>query len=291
MKRKAFTLLELLVVMGIMGMMAVMSVGGYRAMRRGMQEKAVMTNVNQFIRAAYQRAQIDRQPVAVYFWNETLRVSSDDAGNVDVVVGKAVAVRRSGRISGVQGVYLIDEFGDLRFSRLISEDDEEDVNEASKSGGGMYLYRLNGEEGGVRESRSRISETTTAKPFTGEPLLAWSGNGTQENAALKSVEIEAFAYEVLDGSQGKWSAGDAYGFEFADITLPHGYLFGQKYSRSLSKPIDGETMIRFNPAGEGGSGGAGGDRITIYSFAAGSGGGITTKQVGTSTSPKERQGN
>ena len=88
--------------MGIMGMMAVMSVGGYRAMRRGMQEKAVMTNVNQFIRAAYQRAQIDRQPVAVYFWNETLRVSSDDAGNVDVVVGKAVAVRRSGRISGVQ---------------------------------------------------------------------------------------------------------------------------------------------------------------------------------------------
>ena len=105
-----------------------------------------MTNVNQFIRAAYQRAQIDRQPVAVYFWNETLRVSSDDAGNVDVVVGKAVAVRRSGRISGVQGVYLIDEFGDLRFSRLISEDDEEDVNEASKSGGGMYLYRLNGED-------------------------------------------------------------------------------------------------------------------------------------------------
>lgn len=277
--------------MGIMGMMAVMSVGGYRAMRRGMQEKAVMTNVNQFIRAAYQRAQIDRQPVAVYLWNETLRVSSDDAGNVDVVVGKAVAVRRSGRISGVQGSYLIDEFGDLRFSRLISEDDDEDVNEASKSGGGMFLYRLNGGEGNVRESRSRIAETTTAKPFTGEPLLAWSGNGTQENAALKAGEIEAYAYEVLDGSQGKWNVGDAYGFEFADITLPHGYLFGQEYSRSLSNPIKGETMMRFNPVGEGGSGGAGGDRVTIYSFAAGSGGGITTKQVGTTTSPKERQGN
>ena len=69
MKRRAFTLLELLVVMAIMGMMAVMSVGGYRAMRRGMQERAVMTNVNQFIRAAYQRAQIDRLPVSVYFWN------------------------------------------------------------------------------------------------------------------------------------------------------------------------------------------------------------------------------
>lgn len=293
MKRRAFTLLELLIVMAIMGMMAVMSVGGYRAMRRGMQERAVMTNVNQFIRAAYQRAQIDRLPVSVYFWNETLRLGSDDQGGVDVVVGKAVAVRRSGRITGVQGSYLTDEFGDLRFSRMISEDDEEDVNEASKSSsdGGMYLYRLNGDESGTSE-RSRVSETTTAKPLNGEPLLGWSGSGTQENAALKSGDIDAYAFEVLDGTQGKWSVGDAYGFEFADITLPHGYLFGSAYSRSLSSPIAGKSMMRFNPSGDDGSAGSGGDTITIYSFAAGSGGGsVTTKAVGTSTSPKERQSN
>jgi len=291
-KRRAFTLLELLIVMAIMGMMAAMSVGGYRAMRRGMQERAVLTNVNQFIRAAYQRAQIDRLPVSVYFWNETLRLGSDDQGGVDVVVGKAVAVRRSGRITGVQGSYLTDEFGDLRFSRMISEDDEEDVNEASKSSsdGGMYLYRLKSDTS-AHGSRSRVSETTTARP-TSEPLLAWSGSGTQENAALKSGDIDAYAFEVLDGTQGNWRVGDAYGFEFADITLPHGYLFGSAYSRSLSSPIAGESMMRFNPVGEDSSAGSGGDTITIYSFAAGSGGGsVTTKAVGTSTSPKERQSN
>ena len=110
MKRKAFTLLELLVVMGIMGMMAVMSVGGYRAMQRGMEERGVMENANHFIRAAYRRAQIDRQPVAVYFWNETLREETDTEPMI--VVGKAVAVRRAGRVSRYIDPYLYDEFGD-----------------------------------------------------------------------------------------------------------------------------------------------------------------------------------
>ena len=80
--KRAFTLLELLVVMAIMGFMGTLSVAGYRAMRRGMEERSVMQNVNQFIRSAYQRAQIDRQPVSVYFWNETLR----DASNADETV-------------------------------------------------------------------------------------------------------------------------------------------------------------------------------------------------------------
>ena len=80
--KRAFTLLELLVVIGIMGFMGTISVGGYRAMRRGMEERGVMQNVNQFIRSAYQRAQIERQPVAVYFWNETLRGSGDRSDKI-----------------------------------------------------------------------------------------------------------------------------------------------------------------------------------------------------------------
>ena len=106
MNRKAFTLLELLLVMAIMGFMGTVAVGGYRAMRRGMEERSVMQNVNQFIRSAYQRAQIDRQPVAVYFWNETLR---EETGDEPIqVVGKAVAVRRSGRLTQVDNDKLYD---------------------------------------------------------------------------------------------------------------------------------------------------------------------------------------
>ena len=143
MNRKAFTLLELLLVMAIMGFMGTVAVGGYRAMRRGMEERSVMQNVNQFIRSAYQRAQIDRQPTAVYFWNETLRQGDDY--NTEIVVGKAVAIRRYGRITRKEGNLLIDEFADLNYS-YATDDSTGDSNNANGEGSGdddaentMYL--------------------------------------------------------------------------------------------------------------------------------------------------------
>ena len=111
---RAFTLIELMVVMAIMGLLGTVSVGGYRAMQRGMEERGVMQSVNSFIRTAYQRAQIDRQPVVVFFWNETERLASEE--HTEVVVGRAVAVRRYGRISAVSDGLLIDEFADLNLT-------------------------------------------------------------------------------------------------------------------------------------------------------------------------------
>ena len=125
--KKAFTLLELLVVMGIVGLLGTVSVGGYHAMQRGMEERGVMQNVNAFVRAAYHRAQIDRQPTAVYFWNETVRSRTMDEH--EIVVGKAVAVRRFGRFSRVSGSVLIDEFADLD---LTYETDRESTGGQSK---------------------------------------------------------------------------------------------------------------------------------------------------------------
>ena len=105
--KRAFSLIELLVVISIMAVMGTVAVGGYRAMQRGMDERGTMENVNAFVRLAYQRAQIDRQPTVVYFWNETLQRESD-SNNTLRVVGKAVAVRRGGRLTDVKGKYLID---------------------------------------------------------------------------------------------------------------------------------------------------------------------------------------
>ena len=159
MKRRAFTLIELLMVVMIMGLLGTVTVGGYRAMQRGMEERGVMENANHFIRAAYRRAQIDRQPVAVYFWNETLREETDTEPLI--VVGRAVAVRRAGRVSRYIDPYLYDEFGDLDKERLIESEEDEDAENANsgstENDNLVPLYKMNSRSS---NGRSLVSQTT-----------------------------------------------------------------------------------------------------------------------------------
>lgn len=279
MTRRAFTLVELMVVIMIMGILGTVSVGGYRAMQRGIEERGVMQNVNQFIRSAYQRAQIDRLPVAVYFWNETLREETD--AETIIVVGKAVAVRRAGRLTKVQGSYLYDEFGDLSFNRLVLDEDAEDLSGADDSGGavqgeGVYLYKISGNEGSQFQ-RSLISQTTKRMPLT-EPLIL-GGQGEMEN----------FAYELIDKGGVSWQTGDAYGFEFATLELPHGFIFGSTYSRSIGNPVAGEDLIRFKVSANSGNGATSGtmgrSTIEISSLRPDSSGNLAAKTVGTTDSP------
>ncbi len=279
MTRRAFTLVELMVVIMIMGILGTVSVGGYRAMQRGIEERGVMQNVNQFIRSAYQRAQIDRLPVAVYFWNETLREETD--AETIIVVGKAVAVRRAGRLTKVQGSYLYDEFGDLSFNRLVLDEDAEDLSGADDSGGavqgeGVYLYKISGNEGSQFQ-RSLISQTTKRMPLT-EPLIL-GGQGEMEN----------FAYELIDKGGVSWQTGDAYGFEFATLELPHGFIFGSTYSRSIGNPVAGEDLIRFKVSANSGNGATSGtmgrSTIQISSLRPDSSGNLAAQTVGTTDSP------
>ena len=295
MTRRAFTLLELLVVIAIMGLLGSISIGGYRAMQRGMEERGVMQNANQFIRAAYQRAQIDRQPVAIYFWNETLQKESDT--DILVVVGKAVAVRRSGRLSYVQGNFLGDEFGDLRFNRLVTDEDNESNSNASESDtddSGVYLYRINGNEGN-QPLRSKIAKTTR-KLLLSEPLLAGLSAQADNSipAAIKNLEaenadIECYAYRLIDKNGVEWKVGDAYGFEFAEIQLPKNYIFGSNYSQSDSSPIAGEQVIRFKVSQNSGSGANQGtdgkSTIEIYVMRPDQSGGLSPKSIGQTDSP------
>lgn len=267
--RRAFTLLELLVVIAIMGMLGAASVGGYRAMQRGMEERGVMQNVNEFMRTAYARAQIDRQPVYVVFWNETRQAYTDT--DTLVVVGRAVAVRRSGRVTYADGNYVGDEFADLRFNRLLDSEGEEDTSGGSESkgkGAGVYLYRMNGDEG-KNNIRSLIAKNTVQKYVTATPLnrgrpSADANVGKKlENLVEKldnehQMKIGMYAYQLLDANGVTWQVGDAYGFEFAEIELPRNYIFGTTFKefeeKVTSDPIEMLDPIRFKVSDNTGSG-------------------------------------
>jgi len=284
---RGFTLVEMLVVMAIMGLLGTISVGGYRAMQRGMEERGVMDNVNQFIRSAYQRAQIDRQPVAVYFWNELLRAEDDAEDSPPIVVGRAVAVRRSGRITDVVGGKLCDEFGDLRFMRLTKADaDDDDDDDASDSGStregnGMFLYYMDGNDSSFK--RSVVSQTTK-RTESNERMLATGGE----------ARIEAYAFSIIDAGGVTWERGDPYGFEFAETQLPHNFIFGNSYSSSASSPVKDVAVMRFVPGGNSGSGATGGvvggqSMIQVSSLRPDASGALTAQPVATTRSPEGRR--
>jgi len=282
MKRNAFTLIELLMVIAIMGILGSVTVGGYRAMQRGMEERGVMENVNHFIRAAYRRAQIDRQPVAVCFWNETLREETEPI----IVVGKAVAIRRKGRLSRVSDPYLFDEFSDLDKDRLIESSEDEETDNADsgslESDNLVPIYKMNSRNA---FGRSLVSQTTKNVSAQNRDTLL---------SSMFVAEIPCYAYVMQDaGTAGRWQTGDAYGFEFAEIQLPHGYLFGSNYKKSPREKLSGGdyTTIWFdvsiNSGSGSGQGASGTSTIQVYSLRPGESGTLEAQRVATSDRPTE----
>ena len=283
--KKAFTLLELLVVMGIVGLLGTVSVGGYHAMQRGMEERGVMQNVNAFVRAAYHRAQIDRQPTAVYFWNETVRSRTMDEH--EIVVGKAVAVRRFGRFSRVSGNVLIDEFADLD---LTYETDRESSGGQSKQSNVIYLYpmeKLSDIASGTQLRRSMVSarvsdESDTVVFADGNPPTA-EGNDSENT-------VPAWGFEIRDEGGVQWKAGMAYGLEFMQIELPRNYVFGSDYSNSADNPVRTAGTLVFDVGRNDGSGTASGaiegrNSVTVYSLRA-DGANLKAEKVASSDNPE-----
>ena len=279
---KAFTLIELLVVIGIMGLLGTVSVGGYSAMQRGMEERGVMQNVNTFIRTAYERAQIDRQPTAIYFWNETIRSSTLDEN--EIVVGKAVAVRRSGRISMVYGDLLVDEFADLERA-FLSPAEDEDADEADTPDGEntMFLYRLDNQGSAIKLQRSVVYDEV-AKRSVQEIYM--QGRPTDN---VGNGEIDLWGFRIKDKNGVDWKNGSAYGFEFAEITLPHNYIFGSTYSTTAEDPVrEAGTMVfsvqQNTGSSQGATGGVQGN-VTVYALRPDGSGGLTAQRVGTNDNP------
>ena len=233
-------MIELLVVMGLMGFLGTAAVGSYRAMQRGMEERGVLQSVNTLLRAAYQRAQIDRQPTAVFFWNETLKSETDDE-NV-VVVGRAVAVRRHGRFSAVEGNLLVDEFGDLERIYPVMGSGASGTGSSNPDGDKLFVYPMEdvASLAGGQLKRSSVLGAVVSRP---ESVLFLSGPKSDETS---SEQIPAHAFQVDDPGGVSWRPGMAYGLEFITLTLPHGYIFGSNYSPSTDDPIRSAGAMSFD---------------------------------------------
>lgn len=244
--RGGFTLIELLVVVAIMGMMGTLSVASYRAMRLGMERKAVVQSVSQFMNLAYQRAQLDNVPVHVYYWNETRQIETDDTELV--AMGRAVAVRRVGRITHMRGNERIyDEFGDFDSMRYMDEDGEYDDDAADNdmNAKGMPLYRINGNESKAMRCLIRPSAISYTPMAPG--LASYPKEHTDNSNPGRDVwgdKIRMFGMYVSQAKGFKWNVGDAYGFEFAELELPQGYLFtGARFdSKRETDEIDAEVL-------------------------------------------------
>ena len=282
--RKAFTLIELLVVVGIMGLLGTASVGGYRAMQRGMEERGVLQNVDTLVKVAYERAQIDRQPTAIYFWNEMVRAETQD--DPAIIVGRAVAVRRQGRITRVAGGLLFDEFADLDRTYPKSASASEGGEGSGDAGDNtMYLYCLDNMNGG----QLRLDRSVVLQRVEKDEQMETYMNGVPQDST-GSGKMELWGFKVENANGVSWKTGMAYGIEFSEITLPNNYVFGSSLPTSIESPVtDAGTIIcgvgRSTGGGVTGSSVQG--SITVNVRRPGESGSIETKQVGTNRDPSQ----
>jgi len=286
--KRAFTLIELLVVVGIMGLLGTVSVGGYKAMQRGMEESGVMQNVNSLIKTAFERAQIDRQPTAIFFWNETVREESTERDENIVVVGHAVAVRQQGRISLKTGSLLVDEFADLdqmfpTGSSVEGEDTNASDGGSAARGNEMYLYCLDRLEDGTKPQRSVVSAKIAPYSFT--EVFMHLVNAPVDNVG--SGRTKTWGFELIDPGSATWKVGSVYGLEFAELTLPKNYIFTSSYSTSLSSPVrDVDTLVyRVGVSSGSGVTGVSTRSIDVYSIRPGDTGQLQAQKVATSDNP------
>ena len=216
--------------MGIMGFLGVAATSGYHALVRGMTERGVCAAASAAMRAAKGRAQVDRHRVAVFCYNKLLREPSRDGTENGIAVGVLVAVRRVGRLSGVSGQLLYDEFGDLELCFESMPKAELEKRE------GVRLFKFN--DGITKMEYSRVADAS----YLDQDIQVYL---PQEDVSTNGY---AGAYYDLGGSAhpASWKAGDGYGVAFTEIQLKEGYVFGTGIPSSLGE-IAISKIIEFDP--------------------------------------------
>ena len=250
--KAAFTLVELMVVIGLMAMLGTISVTGYFAAVRGMSDRAALDDTRSLIRLAMQTCLIDQTPTAVLFYNRHTQVKTDSVSEEEVGAtssGSAVAIKMAGRISYIVDGLLIDEFADWNQSYPPAK-----AGATSKSGVRFYrMTELDKVAGGDLDNYSSLVNdyVTKTKRYVGNEYMIAAGRQVDDfcdTYVLPDNEYRwgrGFSGENPGLGIGAWQIGDAYGVEIASLDLPKGYIFGSQEPTSMKvKPVN---SLSFTP--------------------------------------------
>ena len=223
--RRAFTLMELMVVVGIMTFLGLAATNGYNALQKGIAERGAVDAASALLKAAKERALVDRVPTAVFCYNRMLRDASGEENGV--IVGEAVAIRRAGRITKVSGNYLYDEFGDLERSYDTTTRQSELAERK-----GMRLWRFDDHD------------------VPGVSFMPWGDQLNGGGMMSSNIQLRVCAFYDLGTSSYKppaWQVGNGYGFEFQRLRLPDGFVFGSSVPSQVGQ-ISETGAFFFDPA-------------------------------------------
>lgn len=241
MTKRAFTLVELLVVTGIIASMATIGIGSYGAIKRGMANRGALAAATSVISLAQDRARIDMSPTVVYFMNELIQMK----GDVKQCAGVAIAIRRAGRVSRYFQDRLYDEYAGLEKTYPLAGSG----SDATDSG--FRLYRFNKDKIEFSVARSSVVAVNINSSLVPENWCMGVPVNTAQLEGLPVVNgsMLVYAFDLKDSKGVNWKIGDAYAYEFARIRLPDGYVFGSTLPSSTSDPVKdiGSPMV-FRPS-------------------------------------------
>ena len=260
--RAAFTLVELMVVIGLMALLGTVSVTGYFAAVRGMADRAAKQDTVALVRQAMQVCLIDQTPTAVLFFNrqtkaqESQTTSSDEARASSA--GAAIAIKMVGRLSYVKGDVIVDEFADWNQSCPVTTSPRgDDV--------GVPFYRMSDLRGqvaqGIDKCRAYVSTAVEPVSFDNEYMIAYGGQvqhfcddykkrGTDNKrfsgTSYNNGNNQRWGHRIKQSNGITWKAGDAYGMEIGKLDPPKGYMYGSKAANSTK--VDPAGALTFNPS-------------------------------------------
>ena len=299
--RAAFTLVELLVVIGLMAVLATISVAGYSAASRGMADRGVIQSTVSTLRIAQQTCQIDRVPTKVLFFNQRLADGSSEDDDATLYQGTAIAIKQSGRITvspRAVGGLLIDEFADWHQSYPMS------ASGRDSSAPGMRVFRMKSDD----ESKDIDSCSVMVQPCvfhyalddymiqSGTTINQWcnahkrtASDNRPQGASATYVEngnnyVWGFKASTSGSGGGlsttSWEVGDPYGIEIARLDLPKGYIFGSSPPTGNRLVAASVKEVHFDPEDLTPSLSA---SVPVYAMRPAAGGTYRAKQVGTVT--------
>jgi len=247
-RRAAFTLVELLVVIGLMAVLATISVAGYSAATRGMADRGTIQTTVSILRVAQQTCQIDRVPTKVMFFNQRL-FDDNDPDTPPLFQGTAIAIKQAGRITlPVMNKLLIDEFADWNQSYPKS-------GSASSPDMRIFQMKSGGGGGGINDCSTLVRPYVSSYELHDDFMIQAGVTFEQWCVAHGHTDNDKVWGFIIKGGKQEWSVGDAYGVEIARIDLPKGYIFGTSAPSGNGLKDASDAEVHFEASGASAAGG------------------------------------